>query len=815
MYMKKRIISLLCCLVLVGALLTTVCFCVGDTQEDEIMPVESVIGVFTVRGITEPKDGAVPMGAEALSTDAECTVTGCAWLDSETLKPVSVFEGGKTYVLKITCEPAEGYTFLADSVARFGSFTAEPEVFGVWSRTYKCPALKPISSVSLRCIAVPAAGAAPAGAESFVLDGAGCSIESAFWLDSAGNIAQTFADGQKYTLSVTLTPDGGHRFADTEVTFNGRPACAGGEATWSLDFLCGAYDGADCTGDGSICPAAQFLDAPKYGVWSHAGIDYCIDLGLMNGIGGGKFSPDGTVTRAQLVTILYRVAGSPGVLFSGAFADVKPGLWYSDAIEWAAANGIVNGTQSGLFAPADPITREQIAAILYRYSNSPAVSGDLNAFPDKGAVRAFAADALIWATKAGYINGLSSGGTVRLSPGTNATRAQIASIIMRCLEDYKKVYRHDDTAPNTAVSQSFDVFFASQKLSLPVECIGNRPYIALEDLAAMPVTQPSEEALNDLRWDRLQYLGNSYITLADAAAIYGLGVEFRESDSTIHLYKLKKPEWKTVEGTTKTAYLRLEDIMADYGINGRFTHDGLIELRTQVDYLNTVTDGYYIAWIPLYVNPGENIRNDISTDFNFYNTDFVFTLDCMVRGKGHLGLHGLTHQSGSSISADGNEFGADNTYTTAEMLDRFRSAEAICHRLGYDYDFFEFSHYNATEAQKKVAEVFFDCIAQARISSDQLERRYTLMHECLWVPTPADYVHSAYDRDGIMSRLDSSYENGSEISLFFHPVVDTNYFSDSISGDTMTVAMNENGFLSSIIQKIGAWGYKFGVLPTE
>ena len=182
------------------------------------------------------------------------------------------------------------------------------------------------------------------------------------------------------------------------------------------------------------CPSANFRDTPDIGVWSHDGIDYCVKRGLMNGIGNGLFDPNGTVSRAQLVTILYRVAGSPAVTTSGTFTDVPAGQWYSKAIEWAAANGVVNGIGDGKFGPDRSITREQIATILYRYENQPAVSGNLSTFPDQGNVSGFAVNAMIWATQEGFITGVSSNGVITLAPQNNATRAQIAAIIMRYLE---------------------------------------------------------------------------------------------------------------------------------------------------------------------------------------------------------------------------------------------------------------------------------------------------------------------------------------------------------------------------------------------
>ena len=194
------------------------------------------------------------------------------------------------------------------------------------------------------------------------------------------------------------------------------------------------------------CPSAAFSDVPPEGNWAHEGIDFMVKNEYMNGVGGGKFAPEGIVTRAQLVTILYRLDGSPETTFKNTFSDVADGKWYSLPIEWAAANAIVNGVGEGRFNPDGKITREQIAAILYRYSGSPKAEGDLNAFPDASSASNYARDALIWATQRELINGIASGSVKNLAPRNNATRAQIAAIVSR----FSKLHTHDYKAEVTA-----------------------------------------------------------------------------------------------------------------------------------------------------------------------------------------------------------------------------------------------------------------------------------------------------------------------------------------------------------------------------
>ncbi len=185
-----------------------------------------------------------------------------------------------------------------------------------------------------------------------------------------------------------------------------------------------------CRGD-ETCASHSFTDIPAPSNWAHEGIDYCIANNLMNGTSDTKFNPNGNLTRAQLVTILYRMADSPSVKFESKFSDVKESAYYYDAVIWASEIGIITGYPEGIFKPDAMITREQIATILYRYAGNPEVSDDLDAFPDSKDVSNFAKDALVWATSEKLINGVNSNSIIKLNPKANATRAQTASIIMR------------------------------------------------------------------------------------------------------------------------------------------------------------------------------------------------------------------------------------------------------------------------------------------------------------------------------------------------------------------------------------------------
>ena len=165
--------------------------------------------------------------------------------------------------------------------------------------------------------------------------------------------------------------------------------------------------------------------------WFYEDVAYVYENGLMNGMGEGQFGPQGTTTRGMIVTILYRQAGSPAAS-GNPFADVDPGQYYAQPIAWAASHGIVNGISATTFAPDDPITREQMATILYRYARyqgeDVSDQGNLSAFADADTISAYAKQAMAWANGAGLINGVEGN---RLNPTGQAVRCQAAAILHR------------------------------------------------------------------------------------------------------------------------------------------------------------------------------------------------------------------------------------------------------------------------------------------------------------------------------------------------------------------------------------------------
>ena len=189
-----------------------------------------------------------------------------------------------------------------------------------------------------------------------------------------------------------------------------------------------------CDG-GKDCPSAPFKDVDT-GKWYHVSIDYVLTHSIMNGVSGTSFAPDSNLTRGMLVQILFNLEGKPQSASAG-FSDVKADAWYAKAVGWAAANKVVTGYADGTFRPDTAVTREQAAAILYRYAQSKgidvSVGEDTNILSYADAMQAseYAIPALQWAVGAGVLNGKSGN---LLAPTGTATRAEIAAIMQRWCE---------------------------------------------------------------------------------------------------------------------------------------------------------------------------------------------------------------------------------------------------------------------------------------------------------------------------------------------------------------------------------------------
>lgn len=184
------------------------------------------------------------------------------------------------------------------------------------------------------------------------------------------------------------------------------------------------------------CPSAVYEDVPPYLHWAHDYIDDALQRDIFRGVGENKFQPEGAMTRAMTVTVLWRMDGCPEPKSSAVFSDVASNQWYAKAVAWAQENGIVNGVGQGRFDPMGIVSREQLVTILYRYSgylgwNQPDFEDVLYLFPDEDRVSGYAKDAYNWAVMLGIISGSADGETVYLNPKGIANRMQAAKIIVQ------------------------------------------------------------------------------------------------------------------------------------------------------------------------------------------------------------------------------------------------------------------------------------------------------------------------------------------------------------------------------------------------
>ncbi|WP_130848734.1 S-layer homology domain-containing protein [Intestinimonas timonensis] len=244
------------------------------------------------------------------------------------------------------------------------------------------------------------------------------------------------------TVTLTAVPDEGYVLQEvTAVTSAGKSLSLTKQKDGTYTFTMPA---AKVTVSAAFTPKSQtegegeeplpFADVAS-DAWYAQAVAYVYRQGLMSGTAQDHFSPDLTTNRAMLVTILYRLAGSPAVDGGSAFTDVASGDWYASGVAWASANGIVTGYGDGRFGPNDPITREQMAAILYRYAGfagqNTAGQADLSGYTDAGQGSPYAAEPMGWAVDRGLITGVSAD---TLATGGSATRAQVATILMRFCE---------------------------------------------------------------------------------------------------------------------------------------------------------------------------------------------------------------------------------------------------------------------------------------------------------------------------------------------------------------------------------------------
>ena len=234
---------------------------------------------------------------------------------------------------------------------------------------------------------------------------------------------------------------------------------------FAFTFMCSFMVSAQQSPLQILVDSTDYYDDISESAWYKTALDGIVNFGLIDGLSEKQFAPDGITDRATLVTALYRMTGEPAVLNETPFVDLTDD-WYKDAVAWAYETGVVNGTSETTFSPDAKITREQLAAIFYRYMNymrgDTSSSYDLTVYPDYDKVSTWAREAFSWACSKELITGSKGAdGVVRLDPSQGATRAQVSTIVMRFCERYQDIFAvkddpdEDDRYKNFTYTGSF------------------------------------------------------------------------------------------------------------------------------------------------------------------------------------------------------------------------------------------------------------------------------------------------------------------------------------------------------------------------
>ena len=388
---------------------THTCSVCGDSHVDSIVPATGHSYEAVVTAPTCDKMGY---------TTYTCSVCGDSYVGNYTdaldhhytsevtKEPTCTEEGVKTF----TCsECGKSYTEAIPTVAhRYEAVVTAPTCDKMGYTTYTCSAC----------------------GDSYVADyvdavGHDCETETVPATCLGYGFVRESCKHCDYSVITEITAPLGH---DYQAVVTAPTLDEGGYTTHTCSRCGDSYVDSKTPALGHKC--AAYTDIPTD--WAKEGICFVIENGLMVGTTSTTFAPKDTLTRAMLVTVLYRMAGSPTVDAPSGFTDVADGQWYSDAIAWAAANGIVNGVGGNKFAPSEPVTREQLAAIFFRYAKAEAPEADvLSGYPDAESVSTYARDAMAWAVSTGLVTGSKEADGTYLAPQGLAAREQAAAILMR------------------------------------------------------------------------------------------------------------------------------------------------------------------------------------------------------------------------------------------------------------------------------------------------------------------------------------------------------------------------------------------------
>ncbi|MBS6365791.1 MAG: S-layer homology domain-containing protein [Clostridiales bacterium] len=244
------------------------------------------------------------------------------------------------------------------------------------------------------------------------------------------------------TVTITVTPDEGYKLDKLTVTDKSGDEIEltkVSDTRYTFTMPRGAVEITAAFAEEEVVSTLPFTDV-DLDDWFYDAVEYAYDNGMMNGTGNSLFAPTSSLNRAMMAQVLWNLEGSPAASSTTAYSDVASDVWYYDAVQWATAKGIVGGYGDGIYGPEDNITREQMALMLYRYAQYKgydATQGgmEVREFTDYEEISDWALEGMTWAVNAGLLSGKGSG---VLDPAGNATRAEVAQILMNFCENIVK-----------------------------------------------------------------------------------------------------------------------------------------------------------------------------------------------------------------------------------------------------------------------------------------------------------------------------------------------------------------------------------------
>lgn len=540
---------------------------------------------------------------------------------------------------------------------------------------------------------------------------------------------------------------------------------------------------------------SPFQDVSNARSYYYAPVQWAVEAGITNGTSATAFSPDKLCSRAEVVTFLWRAAGKPApAAMQTTFTDIRTGTYYYDAVLWAVQRGITDGTSETTFSPDHPCTRAQAVTFLWRWQSSPTPISSVNPFRDVAA-DSYYHDAVLWAVEAGVTTGVSA---TTFSPNETCTRGHFVTFL----------YRAED-AGVTQTPASASLYYKDQAISVTNLFYRNGRLFLDQSQLEAALGKPAQ----DLPFVIPPHDG--HISLIDAVNLYDLSVCISQADHRIDFYDAAPVQQQPVSGSAP-AYLRLEDVTAS-GLDSSgnviaddyYSSKNLEKLRFMAQHMYNQGSKFYIAWIPVYVNPTRGVINDVAQNPCLYNADFIFTLDYLRLHGGYIVLHGYTHQEYDTVSGDGNEFDKNSEYTAEQMSDRMDLAILAAKALGYECDYFEFPHYAYTDVSRTLAEAKFDVIYQGGVRATQKIETVTVgTRTVTYIPTPPDYVYSRYD-SGLWDRLDTTHAKGQTMSLFYHPRLDFGVIQPQTVNGVRQCSLSQEVILVKVLDHIHNLGYSF------